>query len=258
MMRQAVQERIAEEAAALGVRRGGVLLVHSSLRSLGHVPGGAETVVRGLLDAVGPDGTLLMPALSYATVHARQPVFDMRRTPSCVGAITEWFRTRAGAMRSVHPTHSVCGVGPLADAVLGRHHLDETPCGANSPFRAVRDRGGQILFLGCGLRPNTSMHGVEELVEPPYLFGCEVTYRMAMRNGVETRLTCRRHGFDGWAQRYERIGAWMGEPDLKVGKVLEATVHLLDARAFWTCAERALRRDPFCFVERKTDDDGQE
>lgn len=251
MSAEGVRERIAAEAKALGVRRGGVLLVHSSLCSLGHVPGGAETMVRGLMDAVGDDGTLMMPALSYATVNAKQAVFDVQRTPSCVGVITERFRTRNGTTRSVHPTHSVCGVGPLAEAILGAHHLDRTPCGANSPFRAVRDRGGQILFLGCGLRPNTSMHGVEELVEPPYLFGSEVAYRIVLEGGGRMKITCRRHGFDGWAQRYERIEGMMGEPGLRVGKVLEATVHLLDARAFWARAEKALRRDALCFVERE-------
>jgi len=57
--------QIANDLKALGLREGGVLLVHASLRSLGKVPGGAETVVRGLLHALGEKGTLLMPALSY-------------------------------------------------------------------------------------------------------------------------------------------------------------------------------------------------
>jgi len=81
--------------------------VHTSLRSLGKVPGGAETVVRGLLYALGENGTLLTPALSYASVGVNNPVFDVLHTPSCVGALPEYFRTRPGTIRSVHPTHSV-------------------------------------------------------------------------------------------------------------------------------------------------------
>ncbi|MFP6646122.1 MAG: AAC(3) family N-acetyltransferase, partial [Candidatus Latescibacterota bacterium] len=58
------------------------------------------------------------------------------------------------------------------------------------PLRKLRDLGGQLLFLGCGLRPNTSMHGVEELVEPPYLFGDDITYTLHL--GDERReVTCR-------------------------------------------------------------------
>ncbi|MHC4717374.1 MAG: AAC(3) family N-acetyltransferase, partial [Planctomycetota bacterium] len=159
---------MAEELVAAGVRPGGVVLVHSSLRALGTVPGGPETVVAALLRAVGPDGTLLMPALSYASVGRDSPVFDARHTPSCVGAVSEHFRTRPGTIRSVHPTHSVCGVGRQAAEMLADHHLDTTPVGPRSPFRRVPDYGGQVLMLGCGLRPNTSIHGVEELAEPPY------------------------------------------------------------------------------------------
>jgi aminoglycoside 3-N-acetyltransferase len=243
--------RIAHDLRSVGLEPGGVVLVHSSLKSLGHVPGGPETVVRGLLEALGPAGTLLMPALSYATVGTENPVFDVMKTPSCVGAIPEHFRTRAGTLRSVSPTHSVCGVGPQAARLLERHHLDETPGGANSPFRALRDAGGWILMLGCGLAPSTSMHAVEELVKPPYLFGDTVTYRVLLVDGTETRIRCRRHAFRGFVQRYDRIAALLPPGALKVGTVLSATVHLLDCAPMWEAAERALRADPFHFVERR-------
>ena len=120
------QDLIARDLAALGLRPGGVALVHSSLSSLGQVAGGAESVVGALLQALGSDGTLLMPALSYQHVHAGQRAFDVRRTPSCIGAIAEHFRLRQGTRRSVHPTHSVCGAGAQAAALLADHHLDRT------------------------------------------------------------------------------------------------------------------------------------
>ena len=106
---ETIIHHISEDLSALGVRRGGVLLVHSSLRSLGYVPGGAETVIRGLLHALGEEGTLLLPSLSYDHATPRNPYFDIRRTPSNVGAIAEYFRQRPGTLRSMHPTHSVCG-----------------------------------------------------------------------------------------------------------------------------------------------------
>lgn len=70
----------------------------------------------------------------------------------------------------MHPTHSAAGLGPAAEDLLAGHITDRTPAGPNSPFRRLRDSGGLILMLGCGLRPNTSMHGVEEIAEAPYLF----------------------------------------------------------------------------------------
>lgn len=248
--------RIAAELRALGVRTGGLLLVHSSLSSLGRVPGGPETVVRGLFGALGHEGTLLLPALSYESVNARHPFFDVRRTPSCIGAIPEYFRLRLGTLRSQHPTHSVCGIGALAAAVLGEHHLDHTPCGEHSPFRRVRDLGGQILFLGCGLRPNTSMHGVEELAETPYLFGGDVTYRVVRADGSAFDLTCRRHAFAGWRQKYDRVQRLLIEGvELKQGRVLAAECFLLEAAALWERALRAMQSNPYYFVERETTPD---
>jgi aminoglycoside 3-N-acetyltransferase len=245
------QQRIAQDLLSSGLRRGGSVLVHASLRSMGDVPGGAETVIRGLLDALGPDGTLLMPALSYRYVNAAHPIFDVRRTPSNIGTIPETFRTRAGTIRSVCPTHSVCGIGAQAERFLNTHHLDETPCGAHSPYRMLRDAGGQILFIGCGLKPNTSMHGVEELIEPPYLFGPPIPYRVHLPDGTEIRVSCRQHDFAGYTQRYDRIGSLLKEDGLRIGTVLEATIHLLECRAMWEQAHAALQCDPFFFVEAR-------
>jgi aminoglycoside 3-N-acetyltransferase len=247
--------RIADELRALGVRPGGVLLVHASLRSLGPVPGSpvpgrAEMVVQGLVEALGPDGTLLMPALSYAYVTPQQPLFDVRSTPSNVGALPEYFRTRPGTLRSLHPTHSVSGSGRLAAEILERHGEDRTPCGPRSPFHLLPEYDGQILMLGCGLRPSTSMHAVEELIEPPYLFGGQQAYRLTGWDGRVTEATYRVHGFRGYRQRYDRIGDVLPAPGLRTGRVLQASVHLIEASALWTAALAALRGDPLYFVDR--------
>jgi aminoglycoside 3-N-acetyltransferase len=240
---------LASDLLALGVRPGGVLLVHSSLRSLGRLPGGVEAVVQGLLDALGPAGTLLMPALSYETVGRRSPVFDVLRSPSCVGALPEYFRTRPGTLRSVHPTHSVCGVGPQAEALLGDHARSTTPCGSYSPFARLPQEGGQILFIGCGLRPNTSMHAVEERVEPPYLYGEAVQYRVRLVDGRETTMRVRSHNFRGWTQRYDRLEAVM-PAGLRKGQVLEAACHLVEAADMWPAALAKLRENPLYFVDQ--------
>ncbi len=245
--------RIAADLQRLGVRPGGVLLVHSSLSSLGYVLGGPETVIRGLLQALGPEGTLLIPALSYEHVTSKAPFFDVRRTPSNVGAIPEAFRKRAGTGRSIHPTHSVCSVGPRTGELLGDHDLDSTPCGEHSPFRKLRDVGGQILMLGCGLRPNTSMHGIEELSAPPYLFGPQLTYVLTYADGHSIEKEYTTHGFDGWAQRYDRVAEVLETPALKHGPVLKAQAHLIYAPALWEAVHAALKRDPLRFVERYDD-----
>jgi len=236
--------------AALGVQPGDLVLVHSSLKSMGQVPGGPETVVCGLLAALGDAGTLLMPALSYASVSEQQPLFDPACTRTCVGAIPEHFRLRPGTLRSVHPTHSVCAAGAKAKEIVSRHHLDHTPVGTNSPFRLLRDLGGKILMLGCGLKPNTSMHGVEELCEPPYLMLPKpVKYTICTPSGQQV-VEHRRHDFAGFAPRYDRLQQVMGR-GLCRGRVLQADCWLIDAGEMWQAGERALRKDPYSFVERQ-------
>jgi aminoglycoside 3-N-acetyltransferase len=244
------RDRIAADLTALGVRAGGMLLVHSSLSALGHVPGGAETVIRGLLQALGPTGTLLFPTLTYERVTTRNPIFDVRHTRSNVGIIPETFRTRPGSMRSIHPTHSVAAVGALAREMLVDHLLDTTPCGPHSPFHRLPHMGGQILMLGCGLRPNTSMHAIEEIVVPPYLFGPQVPYVLVYPDGKSHEKVYTSHGFRGWRQAYDRVARLLEAPSLSQGPVLQAKAHLLEAEALWAAALDALRRDPFAFVAR--------
>lgn len=259
------RHRITADLLASDVAPGGVLLVHSSLSSMGHVPGGPETVVLALLDALGPRGTLLMPALSFATVgpqpgltgsENREPyVFDVRSTPSCVGAIPEHFRRRAGTLRSVHPTHSVCGVGPRADEMLRDHHLDTTPVGPHSAFRRLPEVGGQVLMLGCGLGPMTSMHGVEEIAEPadgppPPFLGPPLRYRLIHADGHATEIRYRRHHFPGLRQRYDRLAPLLAGDGMTVGKVLRAVVHVLDAPTLWRVGLETIRRDPMHFIAR--------
>ena len=244
--------KLAVDLRALGVREGSVLLVHAALRSLGSVEGGAETVVLALLKALGHNGTLLFPALSYRTVTSERPYFDIRHTPSCVGALPEYFRQRRGTWRSAHPTHSVCGVGHLAETLLQDHDLDTTPCGPNSPFHKLPHHNGQILLLGCGLRPNTSMHAIEELTEPPYLFADVLSYVITDAKGRIYTMPIRRHNFDGWIQRYDRVAQVLDSNALRTGKVLAADCHLIEAQALWEAVHQKLQQDALFFVNRES------
>src|SRR5215831_12542887 len=114
---------------ALGVRPGGSLMVHSSLSSLGYVPGGVTAVIEALQRAIGPRGTLAMPAHSWERAGKGDFTFDVRKTPSCVGAISESFRKIPGVVRSLHPTHSVAALGPRAGFLTEGHENASTPCG---------------------------------------------------------------------------------------------------------------------------------
>ena len=72
-------------------------------------------------------------------------------TPSHTGVLTEIFRTRYATARSIHPTDSVAACGADAQRLVARHHLDDTPVSANSPYGLMRDDPAYVLLLGVGL-----------------------------------------------------------------------------------------------------------
>jgi aminoglycoside 3-N-acetyltransferase len=222
-------------------------MVHSSFKSLGITD--AETIIQALLDVIGERGTLLLPALSYL----QQPplVHDTRTTPTCVGYLTEYFRTRPGVSRSLHPTHSVCAIGASVHELLDDHGDDITPCGEHSPFHKLLHRGGKILMLGCGLRPNTTMHAIEEYTKPPYLFGDPLIYTITDSSGRTYQKQYIHHGFKHYIQRYDRAEAILDAAQLRRGTVGAATSFLIDSHALYTQALIQLQRDPFYFVDPK-------
>lgn len=248
--------QLESDLRALGLCAGSSVLMHSSYRSLGGVEGGAAGFFRAFLDLLGPGGTLVLPALSYRDVGPEQPVFDALRTPSCVGYLSEFFRTQVpGVLRSLHPTHSCCAVGRHAAELTAGHERDETPVGPNSPFAKLPETGGWILMLGCSADRNTSMHGVEETAEPPYLLDRAVRIPYVLRAADGTEIPrpsiphCFRFGGLFCAQRYSRILDMLPPGALRRGRVLDAECVLMRASAVWEVGRKALERDPFCFVE---------
>ena len=240
------QNMLCQDIANLGVQSSDTILVHTAFGSLGQLDNGADTIIGALRDAVGGDGTLCMPALSYKDIDWNAPVFDQAHTASCIGFLPEYFRQLPGVQRSMHITHSVSAIGARAQELLGEHHLDHTPGGPHSPYAKMRDAGGTILMIGCGLGPNTTMHAIEETAEAPYLFIEGLYAYKAIRiDASEEELRTKRHGTFG--QYYERIAEHIGDTHLRCGHVGQAQAYLIDCRHLWQVAIECMKNDPYCF-----------
>lgn len=169
-------EELVDDLRELGMQTGDVVLVHSSLSGLGFVDGGADTVIDALRDVLGSEGTLAMPAFSIRGDHQEAlragVTFHVLRTPSHAGKLTEVFRQRTGVRRSLHPSHSVSALGPLAERLTCDHHRDMTPFGPNSPFARLIEARGKIVCLAVEIAYMTSVHAFEDLTvdypEPVY------------------------------------------------------------------------------------------
>ena len=139
----------------------GTLLIHSSCKAIGPVEGGAHTVLDAWCDFYR-EGLLIFPTHTWDRVGKDHPVFDSRKDPSCVGILSELFRQRPGVVRSLHPTHSVAALGKDARAYTAGEEKAVTPLPRDGCWGRLLDRDATILFLGCSLRSNTFLHGVEE------------------------------------------------------------------------------------------------
>src|SRR5690554_2350818 len=155
------KKQLLEQISALGIQPADTLLVHSSMKAIGEVEGGADTVLDAFIEYL-QDGLLILPTHTWWQINSEYNVFDVVNEPTCVGILTELFRKRPGVIRSWHPTHSVAAIGKdAADYVKGEEAFD-TPCPREGCYGKLYDRKAKILFIGCGLRRNTTIHGVEE------------------------------------------------------------------------------------------------
>src|SRR3712207_2742944 len=153
------------------------------MSALGWVLGGAETVVRALLDALGPDGTLMAYTgwqdeppddLDALDEEARRifleehPVYDPHIALSRRdhGRIPEALRTWPGARHSGHPEAGVAAVGPLAEALTASHPYDDA-YGAGTPSARLVELGGQGAVLGAPLEALTLVHHAEAIARVP-------------------------------------------------------------------------------------------
>lgn len=178
---------LARDLARLGIARGDTLFVHSSLKSLGYVEGGAAAVIGALQDAVGTEGTLLVPTYYLpagtvkATCEVEGYVFDPNSHGTNMGRLPECFLAQA-SHRSVHPTHSVSAWGRHAQYLTEAHHLAPSIFGEGSPWqRFIGIAGAKVLGLGVSMGPVTFYHVLEDAMGEafPVPIWEERTYRIA-------------------------------------------------------------------------------
>lgn len=177
-------------------------MVHTRMSAIGHVVGAAETVVRALLETLGPRGTLMAyaswgehvyrtgdrPAEHRDAYLAEPPAFDVAtaEVDRDYGRIPERIRTWPGAEHSGHPEAGVVAVGARA-RWLTATQPDDDAYGADSPFARLVEADGQVLMLGAPLDTVTLLHHAEAIApaEPKR----RVTYRVLMADGAERTFT---------------------------------------------------------------------
>jgi aminoglycoside 3-N-acetyltransferase len=225
----------------IGIEAGDTLVLHSSLRAIGRVEAGAETVVAALLDALGPAGLLIAPTYTYSTRR-----FDPATDKSQTGAITEAIRRWPGAVRSWHPTHSVAAIGAGAAELCAGHHL-VGPVGFGSPLDRAAQQGGKVLLLGVGHVANSTIHVGETHGKAPYIdipFSADAFNRATVvtpEGDLDVEITqpsgCSK-GFGVIEEALRERGA------IRDGMIGGAVSQLMSGRAVIAAVAKRLARDP--------------
>lgn len=170
------KEEIQNALRKVGVKKGQTLMVHTSLSRLGFICGGAQVIIESLVEAVGEDGTIMMPTQSWKnldpetgvhweepkewwqTIREEWPAYQKEITPTnTMGATAEMFRKWPGALRSDHPARSFAAWGKYADYLTKEHDLSNI-FGEGSPVGKLYELDGWVLLFGVGYDKNTSLH----------------------------------------------------------------------------------------------------
>ena len=136
----------------MGILEGDHVSVALSLKSIGFVVGGPDTLIDAILEVVGPKGTLIMNTHTKVfPISEINPnfIFDHRSTVPHTGIVPQCLMKRKGSIRSKHPIFSVVAIGRYAKYLTDNHDEHSTPY---LPLEKLGKIEGKTLFIGTNGR----------------------------------------------------------------------------------------------------------
>ncbi|MDR3645741.1 MAG: AAC(3) family N-acetyltransferase, partial [Clostridia bacterium] len=192
--------------------------------------------------AVGASGTIVM-----STLTGWSEPFDASGTPSAVGKISETFRLRSDAVRSLHPVHSVAAVGKHARDITSGHEKCETGCGAGTPYMKIHDLGGKVMLLGVDMDRNTIMHSLEEAIDSVYLKTLDIPAPNYLDAERGHQFTLKK--FPPGHRDFIGLTPVLRERDAIIeGRIGDAVVRVMEMRKFFSIGLEALKENPMLFI----------
>jgi len=238
----------------LGITPTDTLLVHSSMKAIGEIEGGADTVLDAFLDYM-KDGLLIFPTHTWAQMNDEYDIFRPSTEPSCVGLLSNFFMKRPNVLRSLHPTHSVAACGVDAkDYTSGEEEWD-SPCPREGCWGKLYDRNAKILFLGCSLKKNTFLHGVEEWnLIPNRLTDTHRKYKIVTPEGnlIDRPLRGHHNPIGDISYNYDKMQGPLLQKGIAVkGFIGDAESVLCDAVGMADLTSSFLKRNPDLFLSEE-------
>ena len=159
-----------------GIKPGDQVMVHSSLSSMGVLRNDSSTFISAIKKYITNKGLIVMPTFSQVRMYEyvkSNECFDVNKSPSLTGKLTEEFRKSEGVVRSLHPTHSLSVWGKNAKQFVSGHEKCITPFNELSPYKKIIDENFKILFIGIDMFSMTICRAGDDMIDNypvnPYL-----------------------------------------------------------------------------------------
>ncbi len=240
---------------AMGLVSTDAVMLHSSMKAIGAVEGGADTVVDAFMEYLS-EGLFMTPAHTWAQMSETHACFDPAAEPACVGIIPNLFLKRPGVVRSLHPTHSIAAAGPMAAEYVRGEEKCTTPCSPGGCWDRLRHIHAKILLAGVTHSRNTFIHSIEEVLEVPERFTPEpAAFQIKMPGGSMKEVRVYRHynphtahiseSFDKLSEAFYAVGA---AEKVSFG---QAECILCDAEGLFDVTCRVLSHELNCLMDRE-------
>lgn len=247
------RQQLMQQLEQMGLKHTDAVMMHSSMKAIGAVEGGADTVLDALMEYFAP-GLLMTPTHTWRQMSESYNVFDPATEPSCVGLLTNLFMKRPGVVRSLHPTHSIAAYGPEAAAYVQGEENMTTPCAPEGVWGRLLEKKGKVLLVGVTHARNTYIHAVEEMLDvPERLTEKPVEFVIVMPDGSRKTVHVHRHynpvephiseRFDKLMEGYFETGAALR------GKLGDAECILCDCERIYEVTRRVLSHQINAFID---------
>jgi len=210
-----------------GLKNGDIVIVHSSLASIGHVEDGADALIDAFLETIGSEGTLAAPVFGN------------------LGIFTHTLKNRPEAVVSDCPLGTVAAIGADAEFICRDHWKANTAHGDDTPYLKIAGLGGYICLLGVDQDRNTTLHSVEALLELPYLESKTAVLKSSKEKSFKY--------YPGPHRDFIGIDHIMRENGkMKIGKIGNAVVRLMKSQDLIDTFTKLGSKDPaFCLCENE-------
>lgn len=244
-------DEIVKGLKELGLKEGDVVFTHTSLKSFGHVEGGAKTVIRAALHILGESGTLVAPTFVDFFWGGPNQVWDRENTPSQMGIISETLRTWPGARRSRHAPHPVSAVGRLAEDLTELDNL--TDFSFDSPFFRLLELNAWIVLMGVEFNICTMLHLVEEIAEIPHRHWIDLTGTVIENGVAENKTYPFLMKYPDISNNFVNCGRELESRGMvKKVTIGQSTIKAVRARDLYEFAIAKVRYDPLYLVSAET------